>query len=120
MCGIIGHTDKSCTKKLAKEDMAPFNRELRFIPPKKRFGGEGWRGDGGLSNGGRFHESRYFRRGGSRGWSRDDSGSRNSGGRLRSDVLTANLEEGCQSRECREGQVGRRGSEDVTINEYAS
>lgn len=54
VCGIIGHTDKACTKKLAREDRAPFNRELRFIPPKKRFGGEGWRGDGGRYEGGRF------------------------------------------------------------------
>uniref|UniRef100_K3ZNG2 CCHC-type domain-containing protein n=1 Tax=Setaria italica TaxID=4555 RepID=K3ZNG2_SETIT len=43
VCGIIGHVDKTCTKKLGKEERAPFDRALRFIPPKKRYGGGGWR-----------------------------------------------------------------------------
>ncbi|XP_066363643.1 uncharacterized protein [Miscanthus floridulus] len=46
-CGIIGHTDKVCKKKKGKDDVMPFNRELRFIPPKKRGGNDGGRGGDG-------------------------------------------------------------------------
>lgn len=74
VCGIIGHSDKACTKKLAKEERAPFDRGLRFIPPKRRYGGGGWRGDGGRYDGGSC--------------SHGGSGGRNSGGRSRSDTLT--------------------------------
>lgn len=42
-CGVIGHTDKSCQIKLGKNEKPPFSRELRFVPPKRRFGGEGGR-----------------------------------------------------------------------------
>jgi hypothetical protein len=31
VCGIIGHTDKMCSKKIAAGEKAPFNKDLRYI-----------------------------------------------------------------------------------------
>lgn len=35
-CGIIGHTDRVCDKKLEKGEVQQFSRALRFIPEKKQ------------------------------------------------------------------------------------
>lgn len=43
VCGLIGHVDKACSKKLGKDEPAPFSKELRFVPPRKPFGGSGHR-----------------------------------------------------------------------------
>lgn len=43
-CGIIGHTDRFCHRKLGKEEALPFGRELRFIPPKRSPGDDGGKG----------------------------------------------------------------------------
>jgi hypothetical protein len=63
-CGIIGHIDKVCEKKLSKGEVQQFSRTLRFIPEKRRMheergdrsfwraGGSGSRGSWG--SGGRF------------------------------------------------------------------
>lgn len=37
ICGHIGHVDRSCSKTLGKKELAPYGRELRFIPPRKPF-----------------------------------------------------------------------------------
>lgn len=59
-CGIIEHTDRSCLN-VDKKAVKAFGRELRFIPPKRRPGGDGgrlgmWRsseqGGSGRANGG--------------------------------------------------------------------
>jgi len=42
-CGFIGHTDRVCKKKKAKDEVTLFSRELRFVPPKKRGGSVGER-----------------------------------------------------------------------------
>jgi hypothetical protein len=38
ICGLIGHVDRACSKKLGKNEPAPFSRELRYIPPRKPIG----------------------------------------------------------------------------------
>jgi hypothetical protein len=36
VCGIIGHIDKSCEKKVAKGELPQFDKKLRYIPQKQR------------------------------------------------------------------------------------
>ncbi|CAO2149240.1 unnamed protein product [Urochloa humidicola] len=36
-CGLIGHTDKQCEKKLGKGEVQQFSKALRFLPDKRRF-----------------------------------------------------------------------------------
>ncbi|XP_039815364.1 uncharacterized protein LOC120678302 [Panicum virgatum] len=81
VCGRIGHTDKACLTKLAAGEQAPFGRELRYIPPKKKFGGESWRSQENRRSGG-------GRSGGSGPWFSGGSGGRGVGGRTRSDALS--------------------------------
>lgn len=40
-CGLIGHIDRMCSKKLGKGESAPYSRELRYVAPKKPYGGGG-------------------------------------------------------------------------------
>jgi len=81
ICGIIGHTNKLCSKKIGVNGPLPFSKDLRYIPPRRRAGYDGFRG----------HESPSFssRRGGGFG-SRfvGGSGSRSGEGTSRSDVLS--------------------------------
>jgi hypothetical protein len=35
-CGIIGHIDRVCEKKLEKGEIQQFSKSLRFIPEKRR------------------------------------------------------------------------------------
>jgi hypothetical protein len=42
-CGIIGHTDRTCQMNMGKKAAKAFGRELRYIPPKRRPGGDGGR-----------------------------------------------------------------------------
>lgn len=74
-CGIIGHTDKVCSVKLGPNVSKPFGKDMRFIPPKHRFGSE-------VSRNQEPHFSIQPRRGGSGSWgqgaSRSDSGGRRS------------------------------------------
>jgi hypothetical protein len=73
ICGRIEHIDKACSEKLAPGEKMPFNRELRYIPPKKRCGGQFWcnqENRGGSRS----------RGGGSGSWISGGSGSRGSGG----------------------------------------
>lgn len=77
ICGLIGHVDRVCSRKLGKDDPIPFGKELRFIPPRRPYGGAVLRG----------HEQRgtMVERGGSGSWRRGGSGSWGSGGKSRSD-----------------------------------
>jgi hypothetical protein len=34
MCGLIGHTQKSCSMKFGKDETAPFDKSLRWVPSK--------------------------------------------------------------------------------------
>jgi hypothetical protein len=81
VCGIIGHTDKTCSQKLAAGEKALFNKDLRYIPPRKKFGGEMWRGQ---------EHSRWGsgRSGGLGPWNQKGTGSGGSGGTSRSDSLS--------------------------------
>jgi hypothetical protein len=38
VCGLIGHVDRACLKKQGKNEPVPYNRELRFISPRKPVG----------------------------------------------------------------------------------
>lgn len=68
--GRIGHIDKVCSEKLVPDEKMPFDKELRYIPPKMRFGVD-------------------FRRGGGSGrWISGGLGSSGSEGKSRSDVLS--------------------------------
>lgn len=61
ICGLIGHVDRACSKKLGKDEPVPYSKELRFVPPRKSFGGFGrsggvgswrtWRSESGGSAG---------------------------------------------------------------------
>jgi hypothetical protein len=44
ICGLIGHVDRTCSKKLGKGEKAPYGRELRYIPPRKAIGSVGGSG----------------------------------------------------------------------------
>jgi hypothetical protein len=75
ICGLIGHVDRVCSKKLGKDEPAPYSRELRFIPARK---------PGGYKN----QEQGGLQPGGSRGsgtWRAGRSDSWSSGGKSRSD-----------------------------------
>lgn len=77
-CGIIGHVDRLCDVKLGKDEPAPYNKELRFVPPRKPFGGLNPRSQeyrGGING----------RSGGSGSWRSGGSGSWGSGDRSRAD-----------------------------------
>lgn len=39
VCGLIGHVDRACLKKLGKDESAPYSKELRFVPQRKPLGG---------------------------------------------------------------------------------
>jgi len=41
--GVIGHVDRACCKKLGKDEPAPYSKDLRFIPPRRPPGGQGYR-----------------------------------------------------------------------------
>lgn len=79
ICGRIGHIDKACSKKLVPGEKMPFDRELRYITPKKRMGGELWRNQESRGGAG-------GRGGGSGSWISGGSGSKGSWGRSRSDA----------------------------------
>jgi hypothetical protein len=34
MCGLIGHTQKSCSMKFVKDELAPFDKSLRWVSSK--------------------------------------------------------------------------------------
>lgn len=78
ICGLIGHVDRSCSKKLGKEEPAPYSRELRFVPPRRPGGGGGPR----LTDG--YHGGSSGRSGGSGSW-RGRADSWGFGGKSRSD-----------------------------------
>lgn len=42
VCGLIGHVDRACSKKLGKDEPTPYSKELRFVPLRKPFGGPGY------------------------------------------------------------------------------
>ena len=71
ICGLIGHVDRACSKKLGKNEPAPFSRELRYMPPRKPLGS---------GHPARSGDSGSWRSGRSDSWS--------SGGRSRSDDLS--------------------------------
>ena len=41
VCGLIGHVDRMCRKRLGPGEKAPFSKKLRYIPLKWRIGGDG-------------------------------------------------------------------------------
>jgi len=74
VCGVIGHVDRACSRKLKKGEIAPFSRELWFVPPRKPFNQRSADGAG--------------RSGGTWSWRSGRSDSGGSGGRSRSDGLS--------------------------------
>lgn len=81
ICGVIGHVDRACSRKLGKDEPVPYSKELRFIPPRRAPGGHGYRSQeyrGGLLG----------RGGGAGSWKFGSSGSGGSGGKSRSDGLS--------------------------------
>jgi hypothetical protein len=80
-CGLIGHTDRMCEKKLEKGQVQQYSRSLRFIPEKKlSFGGRG-------SSSGEKGVHR-LRRSGEKDAGGGSWGSRGSGSPKRSDVAS--------------------------------
>jgi hypothetical protein len=75
VCGLIGHVDRACSKKLGKNEPAPCSRELRYIPPRKPMGYKNQESSS-LQSG---------RGGGSGLWRAGRSDSWSSGGKSRSD-----------------------------------
>lgn len=54
ICGIVGHTEKLCEKKLAEGEAPLFNKSLRFIPERKIWEG----GSSDKTSGSRFQVQR--------------------------------------------------------------
>jgi hypothetical protein len=78
ICGLIGHVDRVCSKKLGKGEPAPYSKELRFVPTRRPFGGQGYKNQehhGGFSVGS----------GGSRSWRIGRSDCWGSGGKSLAD-----------------------------------
>ncbi|CAD6258122.1 unnamed protein product [Miscanthus lutarioriparius] len=78
ICGIIGHTDKLCSKKIGVNDPLPFSKDL---PSRRRAGYDGFRGQESPSFSSR-------RRGGFGSRFVGGSGSQGGEGTSRSDVLS--------------------------------
>ncbi|KAK3136348.1 hypothetical protein QOZ80_5BG0432310 [Eleusine coracana subsp. coracana] len=57
ICGIIGHIDKTCSKKLAKGEEPPFDKKLRYFPQRKRMEYENNSGRGFMGRRGSFWSS---------------------------------------------------------------
>lgn len=79
VCGIIGHTDHSCEIKVGKNDIKQYSAELRHYIPRRKGGGEFAGGRGGAAWRSSFTSAHSFVVG---------SGSREAGGRSRSDAPT--------------------------------
>ncbi|TVU49578.1 hypothetical protein EJB05_00892, partial [Eragrostis curvula] len=79
VCGIIGHIDKHYAKKLEKGEEAPYGKDLRYVPEKRRvdanFGGKGQGSRSALPWRVSYNQNRFVEgRQGSRG-SSDKAGS---------------------------------------------
>jgi hypothetical protein len=59
VCGIIGHIDRACSRKLGKDEPVPYSKELRFVPARKPFGASlGRSGPSASCRGGRSGRAR--------------------------------------------------------------
>lgn len=59
ICGILGHTDKSCDIKSSREKRRPYSGDLRIVSSRRRFLEEnrGRGSDGSGSGGGKWEKS---------------------------------------------------------------
>jgi hypothetical protein len=55
ICGMLGHVDRDCVKKLKRGEEAQYGKWLKWVPPRNRAYGDSRRGWG--DGGGRKHSS---------------------------------------------------------------
>lgn len=105
VCGVIGHIDRICSKKLNPGEQAPFSRELHFIPPRRRPGYVENRSSGSWRSG---SGGSWQQRGAS-----GSGGSGGSDGRFRSDAPSWRKTASVMI-EGKKGGGGRKDEEEVT------